>query len=239
VQETMRQLVRTRKVDEMIAVIEGELANLPAELAAIEAEIEGARGEIAIEKSELEEAELEERRVENSMRDQEALIERLNHQSAQVSSNQAYTALQHELDAAEAAKTKYETAALEQMETIDRARGCVAVSELKLSGLEDAAPEKSADIDSRKRDRDDDLAKQIELRSREIAGIAPGVMSRYDRIRTRKQPAIAVIDGKSCSECKIVLPRMVISEVMRLKEIHNCTSCKRLLILARELTEND
>ena len=102
-QEAMRQLVRTQKVDTAIAVIEGELAKFPAERSAIDAEMEGVREEIAREKAELESAELEERRVENSMRDQETLIERLNRQSADVSSNQAYTALQHELDAAEEA----------------------------------------------------------------------------------------------------------------------------------------
>jgi predicted nucleic acid-binding Zn-ribbon protein len=166
------------------------------------------------------------------MRDQEALIERLNHQSAQVSSNQAYTALQHELDAAEAAKTEFETAALEQMETIDRARGAVAEVEVKLAGLEDTAPEKYADIDARKAVLEGDLAKQLELRAKECAGIAVAIMSRYDRIRARKQPAIAVIEGKSCPECKIVLPRMVVSEVLRLEQFHECTSCKRLLIPA-------
>jgi predicted nucleic acid-binding Zn-ribbon protein len=232
-EDTMRQLVRTQKVDSVIAVIESEIAKLPGERAAIAAEMEGVRGGIAAEKSELETAELEERRVENSMRDQEAVIERLNHQSGQVSSNQAYTALQHELDAAEAAKTEYETAALEQMETIDAARGRVGGSESKLAALEQAAPEKLGDIAARQGVLDGDLAKQTELRSKECAGISPAVMKRYDRVRVKKNPAIAIIDGKSCPECKIVLPRMVISEVNRLEEFHACTSCKRLLIPAR------
>jgi len=233
VQETMRQLIRTQKVDAAISVIDGELAKFPIERAAIEAEMNSIREEIVAAKADLESAELEERRVENKMRDQEALIERLNHQSGQVSSNQAYTALQHELDAAADAKAEFETAALEHMESIDTARGCVAQAEERLAGLEAAAPGKKADIGSRKSVLNEDRTKQVELRGKESAGIDLKVMARYDRIRERKQPAVVVIDGKSCPECKIVLPRLRLSEIMRLEELHACTSCKRLLVSSR------
>ena len=236
-QETMVQLVRIQAVDSAIAVVEGELAKFPGERAALDAEMDVVREEIAAEKATLEAAELEERRVENSMRDQEALIEKLNHQSGQVSSNQAYTALQHELEAAENAKAEFETSALEQMETIDKARQIVAAVGQKLTRLEEAAPVKFADIESRKGALDQELAKQLELRGKECEGIVPAVMSRYDKIRSKKHPAIAVIDGKSCPECKIVLPRMVLSEVNRLDEFIVCTSCKRLLVPARVLPD--
>ncbi len=230
---TFKQLVAIEAVCAEIDRLDGLLAEFPAEEEVVAAGVRDAQGALEAARATLEHEELEERRLESAMKDQEALILKLNHQSAQVASNEAYTALQNELDAAEAAKTDFETQALEHMEAIDAAKEVVAKAEAELARVEGEAPGKLADIAERRSgvegEREGELAKRAKL----AESIEAKVMKRFETVRARKRPAIAVLETNSCPQCKIVLPRMRVSEILALEEIHDCSSCKRLLAPAK------
>lgn len=238
-QEMMRQLIETENFDGEIDLLDEQLANFPAERSLVASEIETAEQRVALEHSVLEKEELEERRLESQMRVQEELILKLNHQTAQVSSNQAYTALQHEIDAAEAAKTEFETLALEHMEAIDRAKAALLDTRERLADLEEAGPGRLNEIDGRCERVGAARAKVVTSRDENCAGIESKIMKRYQATRKRKRPAIVILHGDSCPHCKIVLPRMRVSEVLRVEEIYDCTSCKRLLVPAKIFPDQD
>ncbi len=232
-QKTLRALIETEQADGEIDLLDDELAKLPAEQQLIANETRQAEQAVVDARSVLEREELEERRLESQMRDQEELLLRLNHQSAQVSSNQAYTALQHELDAAEAAKTNFETLALEHMEAIDRAKEALSVAEEKQVVAAAIAPKKAHEIDLRRKQGEAKRAEVVALREKACAGIDVKIMKRYQSIRKKKQPAIAVLHEKSCPQCRIGLPRVRVSEILRAEELFECTNCKRLLAPAK------
>ena len=232
-QEILRQLIETEKFDGEIDLLDEKLAKFPAEIARVASDIAQAEQQVASERSVLETEELEERRLESQMRVQEELILKLNHQTAQVSSNQAYTALQHEIDAAETAKTEFETLALEHMELIDRAKQALKAAQGQLLDFEEASPDKLVEIDTRRESVEAERSKVTALREGECAGIEAGIMKRYQATRMKKRPAIVVLNGDSCPHCKMVLPRIRVSEVKRLEDIFECTNCKRLLAPAK------
>ncbi|MBW2725314.1 MAG: hypothetical protein JRE71_13080 [Deltaproteobacteria bacterium] len=227
--ETLRALIETEKLDGEIDRLDLESANFPGEEQLVTDEIQRAKEAVAAAREVLEHAELEERRLESSMRDQEELILRLNHQSAQVSSNQAYTALQHELDAADAAKTEFETLALEHMEAIDRGKEVLASVEEKRLAVEAAAPNKNHEIDERRKQVKTKRAEAVVARDETCAAIDAKILKRYRSIRQKKQPAIGVLDGTNCPHCRIGLPRMRVSEILRLEDVFECSNCKRML----------
>jgi predicted nucleic acid-binding Zn-ribbon protein len=232
-QHMLRQLVETEKVCTEIDRLDVELAKFPVERERIREGIRRSESTVAESKAELETEELEERRLESQMRVQEELILKLNHQSGQVSSNQAYTALQNELEAAEAAKTDFETNALEHMEAIDRAKSALGLAEEKLAAVEAAAPGQTAEINGRQEGVEKERAEAVALKAKESADVDPKVLKRFEAVRLKKQPAIAVLTEKSCPMCRIVLPRVRLSEVLRLEEVFECTNCKRILVPAK------
>lgn len=238
-QETLRQLIQTEKFDWEIDLLDQQLANFPDEVLLVASDIATAKQQVATDRSVLETEELEERRLESQMRVQEELILKLNHQTAQVSSNQAYTALQREIDAAEQAKTEFETLALEHMEAIDGAKTAVSEATQQLADLEAAGPGNLSEIDTRREGVEAQRSKLVVSRDGECAGIEPKIMKRYQATRKKKRPAIVVLDGSSCPHCKIVLPRMRVSEIMRLEEIFECSSCRRLLAPAKIYPKTD
>lgn len=228
-QQTLLQLIETERICAEIDRLDAELAKFPGEHECIANELRQAEAAVESGRAHLESEELEERRLESQMRDQEALILKLNHQSGQVSSNQAYTALQHELEAAESSKTEFETHALEHMEAIDAAKSALALEEEKLAAVVAAAPGKSSAIDERQKVVEDERAVAVSKRDKACEGVDPKNMKRFEAVRVRKRPAIAVLITTSCPECKMVLPRIRFSEINRLEEIFECSSCRRLL----------
>lgn len=232
-QETLRRLIETEKFESEIDRLDEELAKFPFQKQLIVMEVRKAEQEVAVARERLELAQLEERRLESQMRDQEALILRLNHQSAQVSSNQAYTALQHELDAAEASKTKFETLALEHMEAIDLGKEALATAEAKRIAVEAAAPKKSEEIDLRRNEVEAKRSGVVVVRDEVCVAIDARILKRYRTIREKKQPAIGVLEGSSCPHCRIGLPRMRVSEILRLENVFECSNCKRMLAPAK------
>lgn len=237
-QKTLRALIDTEKFDGEIDRLDEELAKFPGEEQLIADGVRQSERAVAAARDVLEHAELAERRLESQMRDQEELILRLNHQTAQVSSNQAYTALQHELDAAEAAKTEFETLALEHMEAIDRDKEVLSSVEEKQLAAEKAAPTKAHEIDMRRKEVKARRSEAVAARDEACAEIDAKILKRYRVIRQRKQPAIGMLDGTSCPHCRIGLPRMRVSEILRLEDLYECSNCKRLLAPAKIYDEH-
>ncbi len=230
---TFKLLVDLEAICAEIDRLDERLAEFPGEEAVVAAGVRDAKAALEAARATLENEELEERRLESAMKDQEALILKLNHQSAQVASNEAYTALQNELDAAEAAKTDFETQALEHMEAIDAAKEVVANEEATLTSVEAAAPGQLADIAARRKAIEEERAGQLGEHEKTAQGIDPKLLTRFEKVRKRKKPAIGIIDGKTCPQCKIALPRVRVSEIMALEGVYDCPSCKRLLAPAK------
>lgn len=231
--EVFHELVALEAVSAEIDRLDGLLAEFPAEEEVIAAGLRDAEAKLTAARAALEHEELEERRLESAMKDQEALILKLNHQSADVASNEAYTALQNELDAAEAAKTEFETHALEHMEAIDAAKEVVAEAEKALARVEGEAPGQRDDIAQRRSGVESEKVVALEKRAAIADRIEARVLKQFDTIRARRRPAIAVLEGKSCPQCKIMLPRLLVTEILALDKIHTCSSCKRLLAPAK------
>jgi len=233
----MRQLIVIRDIDEEIAVVESDLARIPEEREAIEGELAAAREALAKARELIENEEVEERRLEGKMREQEALLQRLNAQSAQVTSSQAYDALQHELENAGRAGSEFETRALELMEAIDQARGELAAAEDRLRQAEERTPTQLEELSLRERRQTSEREALLERREKACQHLDSRLLAHYERVAEKRRPAVGVFEGKVCPECRIALPTMRASEIQRAKKVHACSSCERLLVPVQALHE--
>jgi predicted nucleic acid-binding Zn-ribbon protein len=236
-QHDMRQLIVLRDIDAEITVVDAELAKLPGERTAIERLLVEARARVAKCRDVLEQEEIEERRFEAQMRDQEALLAKLNDQMSQVTTTQAYEAMQHEIDHAREAGSDSESRALEMMEAIDTARTELAEAESELGGLESAAPGQLEVIDAREQKQGAEKVDRLERRAKESGGMDAKILARYEAFPVARRPAVGIIDGRVCPECRIKLPTQVVMEMRRLDAVHACTSCRRLLVPEVVMTE--
>ena len=204
----MRQLVVIRDIDAEISVVASGLVRIPEEREAIERELGAAREAIAQAKALLEEQQVEERRLEAKMREQETLLQRLNAQSVQVTSAQAYQALQHELEQAGAASSEFETRALELMESIDQVRGELAAARDRLQRAEEQAPGRLAELSAREKRLTAEREALAERREKACQCLDASLLANYERVAQQRRPAVGIFAGKVCPECGIAVPTM-------------------------------
>ena len=235
--EALRQLVDLQRVDEARHRLGAELQAIPAQRAALDAAEAEAREHVARAKASLEAAQLELRRRESILRDQEASKQRLDGQQSQVKTNTAYTALLHEIDAAEAAISDTETRILELMDAAQAARKEVDEAERELAHAEGTLRERRQALEVRA----EELAKEGARADAERAGLAaaiePGILARYERILERRRPALALVENGVCMGCRVGIPPQRIVEVRAGRDLVTCGSCRRILVLPHAAEE--
>lgn len=77
---------------------------------------------------------------------------------------------------------------------------------------------------------DRSLSELNSLRQNHVGSVDRVVLARYDRVRVKRAgmgivPAVA---GR-CKGCNMVLPPQLFNEIQKLREIHDCPSCHRIL----------
>jgi len=237
--ESLRQLLHIQELDSKVRGIDSELGELPGRREAIAREIVQAGEAVAAASELLETEERDERRLEGEMRDQEALQERLNGQSSQIQSAQAYEALQHEIQHASEAGSRFETEALELMEAIDEARTRLADTQERLADLEKSEPAQLEQIAGEEEAFSSERSQLLEARAQDCGGIEPKMLADYERVADFRQPAVVALTEKSCPACRIAVPAQRVREIAQADAIHTCSNCQRLLISARALDGGD
>lgn len=237
--DSLRRLLRIQDLDTRIGTLKTALEEIPGQRDAIARGITEAKARVAAAVELLETEERDERRLEIEMRQQEALEERLNAQSSQVHSTQAYEALQHEIQHASEAGSSFETQALELMEAMDEARTGLAAARQHLQELEEAEPGRREEIDGEEATLSSERAKLLEERAGECEGVEPKSLATYERIARSRQPAVVALTEKSCPACRIAVPPQRLREIARGDAVHGCSNCQRLLISARALEPGD
>lgn len=78
------------------------------------------------------------------------------------------------------------------------------------------------------------LAREMEaaraLRATRTNGIPRNLLTRYDRLRTRKHVSVLVpLDGTSCGNCRTAIPMQLRNEILAGRRIESCEGCGVLL----------
>lgn len=231
--EGIQNLVELSRVDVELTKLEKEKAGLPAAREAFAQELEKGAEAIQVAEAALAEAEQEQRRHESAVADQETLIAKLEGQQPQVKTNEAYTALLHEIDAARAAISDAEDHVLEAMEGIETARETLERAKTVARGAEQRVAEQRAAIDERETSLDQSLANLRRERERIAAEVDPALVARYAKIASRRSPPVAEVKNfDTCNGCQVGLPPQLVIEMRKGEELITCGNCNRILVFS-------
>jgi len=231
----LQGLVDLSKVDVQLAALEEEKAALPAKRAALDEARSASQAAEEAARAAVDVAEQEQRRHEAVAQDKEVLLHKLEGQQHQVKTNEAYTALLHEMDEARAAISEAETRILEAMEAIEEARSEADRAASRAQAARARADEDESALEAREKA----LEERIAALQRERAGLADGVdatlLARYARIASRRRPAVAVVERETCMGCRVGIPPQAVLELRRAESLITCGHCQRILILEEHL----
>jgi uncharacterized protein len=229
----IQALLELSRVDVQIAELEDEKSGLPAARAALVAEREKGLTAVEAAQAALVAAEHEQRRHEAAVADREALVAKLEGQQHQIKTNEAYKVLLHEIDQARAAISDAETHILEAMEGIETTRAALERARGGAKGIDERTAQQERVIAEREKSLDQTLGNLRRDREALVAGVDAAQLARYDRIASRRRPAVAMALKGSCMGCHVTIPPQTILELRRGGGgLHTCGNCQRILVLA-------
>jgi len=196
-----------------------------ARVAAAKAEVEGSKA------SQLT-AIRERKKYELDVEQWKERVRKYRDQTSQVKTNDAYRALQHEIQTAEDEIAKAEDRLLEQMVAGEEYDRRIKASEKKLKEVETVAGAERSKIEAEKAKAEKEQA-QLDS-AREAAGveISENLLDHYMRIAKKHNGiALAEVRDEKCSACGMMIRPHVIQEMRRAgnEEMFHCETCTRIL----------
>jgi predicted nucleic acid-binding Zn-ribbon protein len=230
VRETLRQLVVLQRVDDELAGVKLEVQGLPARCEAAEAERSASQVAAEAAAEALQARELEQRRLESELADAEEQIRRLQGQTSQVKSNEAYHALLSEIEAAKQAQDDLEERILESMEAVSELRDSLGGAEAQARATGARVDEELARIEARETELAKDQERLGAARDQAAELLDADARARYERVVERRRPGVAIISKEVCSGCRVGIPPQDFVEIISATSLHQCRTCKRLLV---------
>lgn len=237
--EGLRQLIDLQQLDDELFADEEENKALPARRQELSERREAVEAELEAARQQLRELEAEQRRAETAVQDAQALHTRLEGQQFQVKSNDAYTALLHEIEQAKEAISAGETQILEAMEAIDAGRERLAAAERQAEATLSGVAEQERSIDEREKQLTARIAELSEQRVAKCDAVDAELLAHYMRIGKRRRPVLARVQKETCLGCRVKIPPQMQIELLRGDELLTCSTCHRILIHDRVFGEGE
>ncbi len=225
--------VQLQSLDDRLAAIAKEIADLPKHVAVIEKKLENHLKRLEADRAALVANQKERRKLELDIQGHEQKISKLKGQMMDAKSNEVYNAFQHEIGFCQKEISNIEDRILELMgesdpleKAVKVAEGELAVEKKQVDAEKKSAQERSA------ADRAE-AAKLNQQRADVVARVTPKVYAEYERIR-KGRAGFAVseaVNGK-CSKCHIQIRPQFLQELKQGNAIMVCESCKRILYYA-------
>lgn len=231
----LTQLLELQRVDDELVARQTEYDALPGHRERIEEERKACDEQLGAVKQTLEDAESGLRQAEAALQDQEALLQKLESQQFQIKSNNAYTALLREMEHAREAISEHETKILEHMEAIERSRGQLAEVENQAVETRSRLEAERSAFDARDAECTSEIGRLQALRSEVGPGVGRELLAHYERIASRRRPAVIMVKEERCSGCRVGIPPQSFIEIIRMEEIVTCGNCSRILVHAEKL----
>jgi uncharacterized protein len=234
VQKVLQRLLELQGVDLQLNDVRARLARLPQRLAEIEARIVKAKAGVDASKAAQLSSIKERKKYEMDVEQWKERVRKYRDQGSLIKTNEAYRALQHEIQLAEAEIAKAEDRLLEQMVASEEYDRRVKAAEKSVKEIEAMAGVERSQIEAEKTEAEKGLAELNAERASAVLEISENLLDHYTRIAKKHNGiALAEIRDEKCSACGMMIRPHVIQELRRSsnQEIFHCETCTRILYL--------
>jgi len=228
----IQRLVHLQVLDLRLAELRNRLQAIPGQLAAVDARVAAARQQIAAAKEALTTSLKDRKKYEMDVDSWKEKARKYRDQSFEVKTNEAYKALQHEIQHAETQVAQAEDRLLERMFAGEEYERQVKSAERSVALLETEAQAERQKIQAEQ----NSLQQELQAKEAERRELAPQIREdlreTYERVAGRRHGiGLAEVRDEACSLCGVRIRPHVFQELRRndLQEIFQCESCTRIL----------
>lgn len=235
-QENLLHLVELQTLDMRLAGVESRISEFPRQVTAVNARVEAVRARLNAAKDALLKSLKDRKTFEMDVESWKEKVRKYKDQSFQVKSNEAFKALQHEIQMGEEEIAKAEDRLLERMMAGEEYEREVKATEKLLAEGQAAAHVELQSIHAAHSTAQQELASLKSARSQAVAAVPDDLLDNYLRIARRHAGVgiSAVGDDETCSMCRVKV-RPHTFQLMRdpaNSEVFHCETCTRILYYA-------
>jgi predicted nucleic acid-binding Zn-ribbon protein len=231
----LKYLIELQAVDLRMIEIRERLSRFPKRLAEVEARVTAARQQITAAKEALTSSLKERKTWEMDVEQWKERAKKYRNQSSEVKTNEAYRALQHEIQNAEGEVAKAEDRLLDRMVAGEEYERQVKAAEAAVKEIEAAANVERHAIQAEYNAAQKELAAAEAIRAGAVLAVPADLVDHYERIAKRHGGiALAEVRGEGCGQCGVHIRPHMIQLLQRAEneEFFHCETCTRILYYA-------
>jgi uncharacterized protein len=230
--KVVQDMLELQRLDGRLSEVRAKLSAIPKKIAEADARLAAARAEVDQTKA-AQLANLKDRKkFELDVEQWKERVRKYKDQTAQIKTNEAYKALQHEVEMAEAEISKAEDRLLEQMVASEEYDRRIKSAEKSLKEVDERVKAARAEIEGEKSRLEQDLAELTTERTRVAAEVPENMLDHYERISKKHHGVVlAEIHNELCGACGMRIRPHVMQEIRRSAstELIHCETCTRIL----------
>jgi hypothetical protein len=229
----LTRLIRLQQLESAAEDARRKIAEHPARIQALDARLLSARDVVADIKARLATAAEKRRAEEKEVAGVQTRLAKYKDQLLEVKTNREYTAMLHEIDAAQNDIRAREDRILEVMMESDELNAGIKKSEAELKAAEKEVAAERAVLETEQAGLQAEIDRTTAEREKLVAGIDRHVLAIFETTaRGRKGVAVAEAKDGLCTICHVRLRPQVFNEVRKNESIIQCDSCRRILYFA-------
>jgi len=224
--------MQVQSVDLRLNDVRARLATFPKRIAELDARITAARGEVDRSKAAQLATIKDRKKYELDVEQWKEKVRKYKDQTSQIKTNEAYKALQHEVQMAEAEIAKAEDRLLEQMVASEEYDRRIKASEKALKEADEIVRGERANVETEKAAAEKQFAELNAERERLAAEIPEDMRDHYERIAKKHNGvSLAEVRDEKCTACGMRVRPHVFQEMRRAnsEQMFHCETCTRIL----------
>jgi predicted nucleic acid-binding Zn-ribbon protein len=229
----LTRLIRLQQLETAADEARRKIADHPARTQALDARLQTARDVVGGIKARLAAAADKRRAEEKEVAGVQTRLAKYKDQLLEVKTNREYTAMLHEIEAAQNDIRTREDRILEIMMETDELNAAIKTSEAELKAAEKDVAAERALLDAETARMQSEIERTTAERKKLVADIDRHVLSIFETTaKGRKGVAVAEAKDGLCTICHVRLRPQVFNEVRKNESIIQCDSCRRILYFA-------
>lgn len=231
-QKNLQNLLDLQHVDVRLNDVRARLAKFPKKLAESDARIAAAKATLDTSKASQVANVKDRKKYELDVDSWKDRVRKYRDQTSQVKTNEAYRALQHEVEMAEQEIAKAEDRLLEQMVASEEYDRRIKAAGSVLKEVEQIERVQRSTFEADRAAAEKEMADLNAERERAVADVPENLLDHYDRIvKKHHGVALAEVRDERCGACGMIVRPHVIQEMRRADsdQLFHCETCTRIL----------
>jgi hypothetical protein len=238
VKDRLKSLLKLQTIDEKIRELQAKLRQIPIREKRVEEKHDRAKAALEKKKDQYKEMLKLQGRKNLELEEQGEKLNKYKAQRFQVKTNEAYAALEREIEATLKRQAELEEEVLELMISIDSFSKELEEEERKYQSEREKYQREMQELKRVAEKLKAEIQAWLDRRKVLIPEIDPDVLRRYEEWRRKGDFMLSIVSGNVCGRCFLALPPQTVAELRKGERLITCNSCGRVLIWKEWIDED-